>query len=552
TQGHSETPGQSETQGQSETEGHSETQGHSERHKHTEKDGYSDTNKETVNCKNVNSCDSDPANGKITLVGDKAYSTLGRDLVALYRSGRYTDVSLVAGDEEFRVHRCILSCRSEYFSMMLSGNWNEAEKQTISLMGVTPAALDQALIYLYGGTIDVSPNCPLTDVVILADMYAIHGLKETVEFCMIRDFCHFFPETPCQGCIVGVPKVLPLARIYCLDGIATPAVAWITTHYVRVWPNKAFSQLPQEIREESCNRLIESISRNSIVGLINDLSTIEGRLPFIRWADIVRQHIDVLKSKTEVFLRNNIDSVASSFFCLTDNHTSWMIAWIDSHFSAALNAMPREKMCQTYAAFRSIKEHCKCLYGNLSPRGEAQLIFASQELTDLAEKLHAKCRTVLIANAAYLVDSEHWDLLSKKEQKDIKEAALYVCVTGARPKTAQRPVLSSMARKTKPKPTAKNTAPQTREVKSRKQVSKVSSTNRTKPTNKHEPNNNITNKAQPVVADQEPICNDIEDNTDEQLQDQNEFVIPNVELETLAEPCLFICDLIPIYTVITS
>ena len=46
--------------------------------------------------------------------------------------------------------------------------------------------------YMYGGTIDLPPDASLAELVVVADMYAITGLKDVVSFIVKRDKCHFF------------------------------------------------------------------------------------------------------------------------------------------------------------------------------------------------------------------------------------------------------------------------------------------------------------------------------------------------------------------------
>ncbi|CAH1787310.1 unnamed protein product, partial [Owenia fusiformis] len=96
---------------------------------------------------------------------------------------------------------------------------------------------------------------------------------------------------------------------------------------------------------------------------------------------------------------------------------------------------------------------------------------------------------------------------------------------------------------------AKSTTPQIKEF----QIIKVSRIN---PTSKHEQKKRVKHKDQAIVTIDEKDIHvrgaDNEDHTDGQLQDEDEPVIPNVKLLTLAESCLFTAELIPIYTVFTS
>lgn len=43
---------------------------------------------------------------------------------------------------------------------------------------------------------------------------------------------------------------MPLAAAYGLDEIYRKSLRWITRHFVRIWPCKAFATLPRELMEK--------------------------------------------------------------------------------------------------------------------------------------------------------------------------------------------------------------------------------------------------------------------------------------------------------------
>lgn len=55
---------------------------------------------------------------------------------------------------------------------------------------------------------------------------------------------------PCQICAIGVLECMPLAAAYGLDEVYRKSLRWITKHFVRIWPCKAFATLPRELMEK--------------------------------------------------------------------------------------------------------------------------------------------------------------------------------------------------------------------------------------------------------------------------------------------------------------
>ena len=57
---------------------------------------------------------------------------------------------------------------------------------------MSAGALEQALLYMYGGVVELSVSCDLAELVRVADMYGIQGLRDIAVFVIKRDYCHFF------------------------------------------------------------------------------------------------------------------------------------------------------------------------------------------------------------------------------------------------------------------------------------------------------------------------------------------------------------------------
>ena len=93
------------------------------------------------------------------------------------------DVWLRSEDgREFAAHRCILSCRSDYFSSMLAvGHWAEAGRAVIE-QHVEGDVLELALNYIYSDWLgDVTDWKLLCKLIIYADQVFLMGLKSVAE-----------------------------------------------------------------------------------------------------------------------------------------------------------------------------------------------------------------------------------------------------------------------------------------------------------------------------------------------------------------------------------
>ena len=87
----------------------------------------------------------------VTTTDNSAAAAGELDFSSLLESGEYSDVTFEVDGINFQCHRCILSSRCEYFSMMLGGNWREKEQDVIELKNVSSATFALVLRLIYAG-----------------------------------------------------------------------------------------------------------------------------------------------------------------------------------------------------------------------------------------------------------------------------------------------------------------------------------------------------------------------------------------------------------------
>jgi speckle-type POZ protein len=77
-------------------------------------------------------------------------STLDQDLRSLLKNGASTaDVTLIVGEKEYSLHRCILSARSPVFRAMLENPTRERESGVIVLQEDDPEIIEHFVSFLY-------------------------------------------------------------------------------------------------------------------------------------------------------------------------------------------------------------------------------------------------------------------------------------------------------------------------------------------------------------------------------------------------------------------
>jgi len=129
----------------------------------------------------------------------------------------------------------------------------------------------------------VPDSISLVELASLADMLGLEGLKEVVEHALKQRHCHSFHK-PCAGtgfnaffskltifdvfavagCCIGVLEVLPLSAAYGLDDLYQKCLEWVTQHFVRIWPSRAFASLPRELREKCYQQHVVHMSPDKV------------------------------------------------------------------------------------------------------------------------------------------------------------------------------------------------------------------------------------------------------------------------------------------------
>lgn len=136
----------------------------------------------------------------------------------------------------------------------------------ISLPGYSYGSVHFALCHIYSGASHPPEGISLMELAALADLLGLEGLKEVTAHALRTNYCHNFHK-PCSGtserllisydvlikfnfslgCIEGILQVFPVTLNHGLDDLYRKCLRWTCKHYVKVWPTRAFAQLPSDI-----------------------------------------------------------------------------------------------------------------------------------------------------------------------------------------------------------------------------------------------------------------------------------------------------------------
>lgn len=191
---------------------------------------------------------------------------LGEDLLKMFLQEIATDVTIEVNGRRMRAHKCILRSRCQYFAAILAGGWVESAGNVISLSGFSYGSVHFALCHIYSGASHPPDGISLMELAALADLLGLEGLKEVAAHSLKTNYCHSFHK-PCSGCIDGVLQVFPVALNQGLDDLYRKCLRWACKYYMKVWPSRAFSQLPSELVARCKQHIVAhlvSVIRHSI------------------------------------------------------------------------------------------------------------------------------------------------------------------------------------------------------------------------------------------------------------------------------------------------
>ncbi|XP_013414218.1 uncharacterized protein LOC106176397 isoform X2 [Lingula anatina] len=363
---------------------------------------------------------------------------IAKDLIELYLSGENGDVILKVGEVTFKCHRCILALRCSYFEAMLGGGWAESQAGEIKLERLNPAALHQLLLYIYGGCVNLDgTDCSILDMVMAGDMYDVPGFKDAVEFLIRRDYCHHFHK-PCPQCLCGVVEVLPVADTFHLSTLKDEALKWTAQHFTRVWQEKTFTDLPQEIIDKCYQALVDSLRVDSVVSTVLECHSLIGSLARVKRTEYLHQLIDHVIDKCTEYLSKHFERVLQ---CVVGNtgpgaeikSRTMGFDLINDLFDEAIKRISPKAISPLY------KTVC-----DINAKAKLEGCFWTQDFKNLLLCLEEKCLQCLAKVGHLVVNTRKWNQLDPEQKEKVAEtgALKFICIAHDKV-TAKRPVLTS-------------------------------------------------------------------------------------------------------------
>ncbi|KAM3968508.1 LOW QUALITY PROTEIN: uncharacterized protein ACR2FA_010935 [Aphomia sociella] len=246
-----------------------------------------------------------------SLIGN-CQSRLGQDLLRMFLEEIAPDVIVEVSGRRIKAHKCILSSRCQYFAGILSGGWVESAGNVILLPPFAFNVVHFALCHIYSGVASIPDSISIVELATLADMLGLEGLKEAIMYTLKSKYCHHF-HWPCSVCSLGVLECLLLSALYGLDDLCHKCLRWITKHFSKVWPTKAFAALPADLSERCYQQHIINMTVDNVVDTIYGCGIIIISLQTnSRGADVVERLCRRLMNASADFIAPRVDSVVRS------------------------------------------------------------------------------------------------------------------------------------------------------------------------------------------------------------------------------------------------
>ncbi|KAI2810039.1 Ankyrin repeat and BTB/POZ domain-containing protein 1 [Blomia tropicalis] len=317
----------------------------------------------------------------------------------------YSDVTFIVRGISFKVHRCILAARCEYFHQMFQGKWNSRKVIQIKCSLVNPTAFRILLHYLYTGILEFPINLKLD----LRRLFRQCRLYST--FDMVENHCNKILEktkSKFKAMHTNIQIECPISKDY--------------YHLYR-------SSLPQEIQaQDHENQLTDkptcTRSLNSMTNYCDIIFKIQnsyfychkiffcGRSDFFRslLADYFSESNETIDGKRVFFL---LDISIPIFDALA--------SYIYTNFTllSVLNAFELLMHSDVYL-LNSLKKFCANTLGSyISEVNVIDLIKLSRMLN--LPKLESTAVEYIANNLEQFIDNQHFHDLVVSDAQNVKE-----------------------------------------------------------------------------------------------------------------------------------
>uniref|UniRef100_A0A9L0REJ0 BTB/POZ domain-containing protein 8 n=1 Tax=Equus caballus TaxID=9796 RepID=A0A9L0REJ0_HORSE len=360
----------------------------------------------------------DISNGEDNLVATVNYnldpaSELGEDLLKLYLKHRCPDIDIFVDGKSFKAHRAILSARSSYFAAMLSGCWAESSQEHVTLQGINHIEMSVMMHFIYGGTLDFPDKANVGQILNMADMYGLEGLKEVGIYILRRDYCNFFQKLVPRR-LAPVLECLIIAHSAGVESLFADCMKWIVKHFARFWSERSFANVPPEIQKSCLNMLIQSLNDKNAAFLLMESDRLIISLPRVKWTEAALTMASQLQEECIAFIIENFSKIIQSenFALLLQSQAMSSTAdLLDKILKAIEENITTENSCSLLMALDTLL--------NSDSTKEMVLNGFTCKIQALRDKLW-----IFLVQSFYAVrHTESWKLMSTDDQQKIQAAA---------------------------------------------------------------------------------------------------------------------------------
>ncbi|KAI6052606.1 BTB/POZ domain-containing protein 8 isoform X1 [Marmota monax] len=337
-------------------------------------------------------------------------SELGEDLLKLYVKHCCPDIDIYVDGKRFKAHRAILSARSSYFAAMLSGCWAESSQEYITLQGINHVEMNVMMHFIYGGILDFPDKANVGQILNMADMYGLEGLKEVAIYILRRDYCNFF-QKPISRTLTSILECLIIAHSVGVESLFADCMKWIVKHFARFWSERSFANVPPEIQKKCLNMLIQSLNDKNAAFLLMESDRLIISLPRVKWTEAALTMASQLQEECIAFIVENFSKIIQSenFILLLQSQAMSSTAdLLDKILKAIEENITTENSCSLLMAVDTL----------LNSENTKEMGFTCK-IQALRDKLW-----IFLVQSFYAVrHTESWKLMSTDDQQKIQAAA---------------------------------------------------------------------------------------------------------------------------------
>ncbi|XP_035225094.1 speckle-type POZ protein B-like [Stegodyphus dumicola] len=156
-------------------------------------------------------------------------------LLKLYKSGNFSDVTLVVASKTLSAHKFILCARSSVFSRMFGDENTNSENSKIEITDVDPDAMDEMLEYMYSGRLEKPLDERAIYLYAAAFKYNVFAFKEE---------CSAFLKSSLSA--KNVCKVFQLAHSHSDDDLYKSTLKYFSEHAKDIFSTDEWKNITKE------------------------------------------------------------------------------------------------------------------------------------------------------------------------------------------------------------------------------------------------------------------------------------------------------------------